>query len=339
MIMIVVLHIIKAGGMIANTADPDRRCLSMLMKSLSNCAVDCFALITGYLMIDKKFKLSRFLSLWLQVFFYSALILAGFMIFAPDLITNDYIQKSLFPTATSVYWYYTAYVFLIFLMPFLNMLLNSISKEMANYLVAAVVTLLSVVPTLLNYDIFYIFDGYSMVWLARLYIIGAYIRKYNVGQGINVAETVFMYLLCSFAAWISYPYFGMQWLNYTSPLMLLAAIGLLLFALRANWRSRAICNTVSFLAPMAFSTYIIHAHPLLWDYIISVWFWGFNNLPLVLYVPVIIGSALAVHIFCCLVDFLRLKLFALFRINKLLGWIDKKLEAKWSAAQRQNQTA
>lgn len=336
MIMIVILHIVKAGGIIESTGDPARRCLSVLINSLSNCSVDCFALITGYLMIDKKFKLSRFISLWMQVLFYSALILAAFAVFSPNKLTKEYILVSLFPTASSIYWYYTAYVFLIFLIPFLNLLINSLSKPEANYLAAAVVILLSVVPTLVNYDIFYTYDGYSMLWLMGLYIIGAYICKYSVGRNISAAEAFFIYLLCSLAAWISYPYFGMQWFDYTSPIVLLSAVSLLICALRANWRNKVISNTVSFFAPMAFSTYLIHTHPLLWDNILYVLFKNFTKLPLFWYVPAIICTALAIHICCCLIDFLRIKIFALFRINSLTRWIDKKFEARCNASPKQN---
>ena len=331
-VMIVTLHILKASGTLVTNNDAARYCLSWLLETLSYCAVDCFALMTGYLMLGKKFKLSRIISLWMQVFFYSTGILALFAIFSPNLLTKHDIIAALFPIASSSYWYLTAYMFLLFLMPFLNLLLDNLDRSATNLLVTAVVVLLSVLLTILNYDIFFTNKGYSMLWLAGLYIIGARIRKYGFNKNISAIDAFFAYLVVSVAVWISIPYYGIQWLNYTSPMILLASVSLLFCSLRINWRHQAFCKIMSLLAPLSFSTYLIHAHPLLWKTILSPWFSAYAFLPSGGFIPAVIVSAVIMQIVCCLIEFLRSKIFSLLRIHVFENYIDCRIDYFWHSA-------
>ena len=41
------------------------------MQNAAFCAVNCYALVSGYLMLGKKIKPSRITELWFEVFFYS----------------------------------------------------------------------------------------------------------------------------------------------------------------------------------------------------------------------------------------------------------------------------
>lgn len=339
MIMIVVLHILKASGMLSQGDDPVRYSISWLLETLSYCAVNCYGLITGYLMIDKKFKLSRIISLWLQVLFYSAGIMALFEILMPDQLTKQDFFTSLLPVTSSTYWYMTAYVFLFFLMPFLNVLLNNLSRYAHKALLIATIILFSIVPVIVNYDIFYTYDGYCFIWLAVLYIMGAYIRKYGMFKGFHAIEALVIYLLASAVAWISLPYYRMQWINYTSPLILLAAVMLFLWSIRVSWKGSALCKTISFFAPLSFSTYLIHTHPLLWRLVLSVWLVKYQAIPLPGLIPAIIGTAIIILIGCSLVELLRSKLFSLFRMNRLYKMIDRKLDAFWNPPTKHNTTA
>ena len=41
----------------------------MLWESFTYCAVNCYALISGYVGLQSQFKIKKFINLWIEVFF------------------------------------------------------------------------------------------------------------------------------------------------------------------------------------------------------------------------------------------------------------------------------
>ena len=69
--MIVVLHVLGQGGILSRLPVFSARYEAVwLLETACFCAVNCFALATGYLMAESHFRYSRLLELWLQVAFY-----------------------------------------------------------------------------------------------------------------------------------------------------------------------------------------------------------------------------------------------------------------------------
>ena len=69
MMMVVTLHSLSRSGMLTETEGIIFN-LSWFLEIVCYGAVDIFLLISGYFGVKSKFKLSRILSLWLQVVFY-----------------------------------------------------------------------------------------------------------------------------------------------------------------------------------------------------------------------------------------------------------------------------
>lgn len=69
MFMIAQLHILGMGGIIGATAGTAGYYHAFFMQNAAFCAVNCYALASGYLMLGKKIRLSRIAGLWLEVFF------------------------------------------------------------------------------------------------------------------------------------------------------------------------------------------------------------------------------------------------------------------------------
>lgn len=93
------------------------------------CAVNCFAIISGYVMIGYKIKPYKIIELWFQVMFYSVgiTLLTGVVAGVP-ISLNCYV-KALFPVLFNRYWYFTAYVMLFPCIPLLNALLEKLTKK------------------------------------------------------------------------------------------------------------------------------------------------------------------------------------------------------------------
>ena len=82
MFMVVGLHIFNAGGVLdATERFSSRYEVGWLFQNAMFCAVDVFALISGYVWACAKYKYRNIIELWLQVVFYTVSITALFCIF------------------------------------------------------------------------------------------------------------------------------------------------------------------------------------------------------------------------------------------------------------------
>ena len=122
---------------------------------------------------------------------------------------------------------------------------------------------------------------------------------------------------------------------YTSPTILLAAVALLLcFAeLRIG---RAFGTFIDKASPLAFSVYLIHAHPLIWEHWLAGRFAFLADKPPLSLAAGVLGAAFGIYAVCSLADLLRACLFRIFRIKafsqrleaavltRFQPWLDKE---------------
>lgn len=136
--------------------------------------VNCFILITGYFMINSKFKFEKLIKLIAEVFFYSVLsiiIFYGFGLMKFDIKT---FIKSFLPITYSMYWFATAYVVMYIFTPFINLFINNLTQKNHLKLITTLIILWSIIPTFTNGS-----PGYSNLgWFITIYIIASYIRLY-----------------------------------------------------------------------------------------------------------------------------------------------------------------
>ena len=124
MFMVVVLHVLGQGGVLGATTFPDSaHSMAWLLEIASFGAVNCFAIATGFLMVGRKIKYRRLVSMWITVQFYNLLF---FLLFHLQEIPNITLAdvSNFFPVYSRQFWYFTAYFGLFLFMPFLNFLLE-----------------------------------------------------------------------------------------------------------------------------------------------------------------------------------------------------------------------
>ncbi len=328
MFMVLVLHICGYGGL--RQALPYNSLnyyVSWIMDIGTRCAVNVFALITGYLMVKHKWKLGRIIELWLQVAFYSVGITLLFAIIEPNLFSWKGLVQSFFPVSFKNWWYFSSYFAIFFLIPFLNKLINILSKRQTFILCAVLVSLFSIIETIVPIDVFSVSEGYSPLWLAVLYIIGATIRKYDCFKK-GKCFFIVMYVMCVILAlvgritveFLTKRIFGKAlfleiFTAYTSPLILIMAISLLQFfkQLRFPKKAQAILR---FLSPLSFAVYIIHMHNILFQKFFVGKFAYLANQNVFVLIGTVLGFAIAVFAVCIIIEYIRIQLFKWTRINK-----------------------
>ena len=277
MIMVVILHVLSRGGVISSvnisSAEYNAACL---IEIAAYCAVNCYALISGYVGISSQYKITNIIMLWIQVTFYSALISIGYSLYKWGHIAEIDWMVVFFPMLSNQYWYFTAYFGAFFLIPFFNILVLNLTKKQAKSFVLVIILLFSFIPTLCKRDIFYLSNGYSFLWLSMMYVVGACIRKHDLFASATCIHSIIVYFFSVIFTWglkllteISPAGFigeiinGTVFVEYTSPTIVLCSIALLLAFSKFDIRSGK--KLISFFSLHSFSVYLIHVHPIIWE--------------------------------------------------------------------------
>ena len=343
MFMVVLLHVLKQGG-ILDSLEPFslKYEFTWFIEIASLCAVNCYALTSGYVGVYAKHKYSNLALLWLRVFYYSVIITLCFFFIFPETVGKKAVVSSLFPVMTNQYWYFSTYFFLFLLMPVLNLALTNLDKKALKYILLSVVLLGSVllpVFQMVFVDPFKLGNGYSVLWLMVLYLIGGYIRKYGMLTKLKSISLFLLYILSISLTWcskliiqiVTKSVFGeikydQMWVSYISITIVIAAICLFLVFERINVNLAGM-KLISLFAPMAFSVFLIHTHPLVFEFMKNRFIWV-ADLPLAFMFLSIIAIAICVYFMCSLLDIIREWLFRILSLKNRLDTLERLLKRK-----------
>lgn len=332
MFMVLVLHILGQGGVIAATGKTGwKYCLVWFLEIAAYSAVNCYALVSGYVGAKSRYKYANFVNIWLRVVYYALIITGLFAVFAPNLIIMDSWQWAITPVMSRQYWYITAYAGLFLLMPLLNFAINSMSRKQLLALVWGLVIGFSVLPTLFRNDVFILKEGYSIWWLMVLYVIGGYIGKYGILRKMKKSKLLICYVVLTvvgLVAKVLLEYYGKDRsahyiILYTSPLVLAQSVCLLGFFSRLKIRKWG-AKLITVFAPLVFSVYIIHVHPLVWKNVLPGLFKWVASMPIYFEGFVVLGIALGALLSLSIVDMVREFLFRVLKVKDRLSKVEKR---------------
>ena len=329
MLLVVVLHCLGQGGLLKSViVGTAKYNLIWALEIFAYCAVDLFALISGYVGWNHKTNYKKYLCLWLQVVFYCNLIVIGFQIFMPSVVSKTDYLKSFFPVAKSLYWYFTAYTALYMIKPLLDKAINACDKTTLKKIFVVIITVFSVYDILFN--MFFLNGGYTAIWLIILYVLGAIISKCEIAKDIKTHWLIIMGIVLYAVMYIYFVYGevitnalkppispGRDFLvNYTSPTVLGMAVIVILCISRMKFKPRS-QKTISFLATSAFTIYLFNNHYLIWKYIMKDLFVCIANLSIVKIYAIVIGFTLLFSITAIMIDKIRILIFKTLKIDKL----------------------
>lgn len=347
MLMIVTMHVLWQGGLL-RTADPSsvHYALGWGVEIACYCAVNCYGLISGYVGCTGRLRLHRVLGMWLQVAFYAVGMRLVCGALFPQMISVWEWKQGLRPIGYHFYWYYSAYFGLTLLMPALNAALRAMKKREGQAVLVLLLLACSVLTTYSKADGMVVAKGYSVLWLAVLYLAGGYFRLYEHEDRVIGLLRRFgfaLYLLGVLAMWLLMV--GRWWLTggvrhlmtdhtitFTYPLVVACAIALFaaFTAIAPGKRTRRI---VSFLAPAAFGVYLIHAHPDVWMTMIIDKFLYLADVHAALLLPAVAASALGVYAVCTAIEKLRICMFELLGIDSACRLLTRRAD-RWLDEER-----
>lgn len=346
MLLVVILHILGQGGVLKEVQTSGRFAISWFMEIGAYCAVDCYALISGFVGFSEKAKTqkySRYFVLWMQVVFYCVLITTLFLVLKPNVVGKGEMLGAVLPVTFNMYWYFSAYTGVFFFMPWLNGMVRNTGKRELTKWIFVILLMFSFYATAVSIvgDPFRVMGGYTFLWLAILYVIGAYIKKSEICMKIKkryLISTGFILLVFTWG-WklgigkLSMKLFGMEigddvFISYTSPTILGIALILVLLFIQVNVGG-FLKKCVKFTAPAAFGVYLLHVHPLVFEYVIKGHFSDIGKLQAYLIPFAVLRAAFVVFIIGIIIDKLRGWMFKILKINVLAEKIEHAGRKWW----------
>lgn len=137
-------------------------------------------------MCDKDTKLSKLITIWFTVIFYSVLCLMISIIFFQKRVGLFDILHTMFPLSSKTSWFVIAYFGMLICSRYINIVINQLDKtkyQMTIILLTVVFVVWNDIA--LNADIFELKNGYCFAWFIYIYIVTGYVKKYNVAEKIH----------------------------------------------------------------------------------------------------------------------------------------------------------
>ncbi|MBP3370933.1 MAG: acyltransferase family protein [Clostridia bacterium] len=329
MYMVCLLHTLGRGGILAaSVVGTVNYAVYWLLETSAFCAVDGFALVSGYVAQDKPQKYEKLVNMWFQAFFYSCIVTLVLHICGLKMNASlPALQEMVFPVSFSAFWYVTAYFVLFLAMPLLNSFLFSLEEPAAKKALLVFFVLFSVIG--FWQEPFGTDEGYSALWLMILYCIGVLAKRIHLFEQKKTWLLFLLWLVCILLSWIAYVFFGfLRGVRYVTPTILLCAIIMVVLFSRLKLPDKMV-RAIKHLSPLAFGIYLFQMNRTLWDKVLLDGFSFVASMPLIPGVLCACGIAVVIFFAGLIVEWCRTKLMnaiGIHRISeKIVEWIDQLL--------------
>lgn len=291
MYMVVVLHyLVKGGAEISLVEDTGIvNLLVWLVKGLCIVTVNLYVLLSGYFLLESKWKFSRMAELWLQVMFYSVgvplVCLALGIGDVPNWGLYDWINV-VFPVQMEHYWFVTAYMVLYLFVPILSAGVKHITKKQHQLVIAGLLLYFSIPKTILPVLIPTDRYGYDFGWFLCLFMIAAYIRLYGISFFCSKRRAAIVYfvtiaviwlgsLTCGFLSRKGLPlaYMMDMFYCYNHILVLTASVAMFYVFKYLQIPRGKISGVICAVSPYVFGVYLLHENLAvrnLWQYWLGI---------------------------------------------------------------------
>lgn len=324
MLMIIALHYMGHGGALENTEHFKLNFIfSNIIESFSIFAVNVYVIISGYFLVESNLNYAKIIKVWLQVFFYSILVYIILVILKVIPFSTKLLMQCLFPLLTNQYWFASAYITLLLIVPFLNFMINALNKIQYRRLL-----IVSFVFNSLSFGLpinkVITPGGNSLINFIFIYCIAAYIKKYGffkLNKYIYLIGYICSALIIFLGRMFNYILnlrYADKLLEYNFIFVVLGSICLFLFMKEINIKS-VVVNRIS---KLTFGIYLIHDN----NYIRSILYSSIlktqNYYKSTMFIPESILSIIMVFIVCSIIEYIRQYIFKLLMVDNLIDKIN-----------------
>lgn len=317
--MVLVLHVFSNGGVL-NQLVPgtSNYYVGWLLEAMCFCAVDVFAIITGYLMVDRKVEYWKFIPRWFQAWTISVVVTVLYKMFAEGgRVSAKEWLTCLFPVTYSQWKYLTEYFIVVLFMPYINLAIRGMSVH--HYRVVLIMIFgFSVWTTVSFSDPMNLLGGYSAVWIGLLYIVGALIKKTELDKRVSKVFAVGGFFTCALLAYgskvcevflngrMTRLTQGTGFLmNYVSPAILLCAVFLLIFFSQVKTVSIRLIPVIRWMSSVSFGVFLIHTQTIIRTRFYIPVFSGIAGYATAVFLMIVISSTLGIYLLCGMLEYVR----------------------------------
>lgn len=264
MILIILSHYVTHGGLIFQEISLNQ-IIAQLFKLGGKLGVTCFVLISGYFLVDSRFKSQNIGKIYLQIIFYSIISIGIVLLFGKYDKRFIYICiiKNLLTPIYDVYWYPTAYVGLYLCFPILNIIIFTVKEKLKN-----IIIIMFIILSLFN--LIFIKSNFlysNIAWFIFLYFCGAYYKK-NKNTVIekkiirwSIVNILIMWGMSILLSCLGYKYNIKLIINkayyfsqLNSPFMFGAGLGVFLYFKNLKYKN----TFINYLGSITFAIYLCH---------------------------------------------------------------------------------
>lgn len=306
-----------------------------LIQALAYCAVDVYALISGFVGVKAEQKYANLVMLWLQGLTYSLLFAVIMFAAGVKVFNATELVKAFFPVLTGRWWYLTKYVMVFLFAPFINAGMKQIPQSKMRLILMLSGVLMVGSETFLRTSVFDTAGGYGIGWLVYLYAVGGYLSYYDIPKKVKPQIALIVWAGCTLTTWgfkmlvdqISFRIWGEvrygMWLyTYVSPTVVGAAIMLVLVFASMKIEKSKIISTF---APATFGVFLIHTHTFLLKWLCTVLVGDISQGSWLLVLPKLLFGAMMVFLICGAVELVRLRIVKQLKIKAWLSKIEQRL--------------
>ena len=266
MVMIVAHHFSVHGGFdfSTDTISVNRLWIQFIQIG-GKIGVNVFVLISGYFLVSAKLpKISKTLKLWLQVFTYSIVLFAVFTLAGIQPFGIKAFIQHIFPILYGQWWFASSYFILYLAAPYLNILLNALTRSSYTKMLILFGVCWCILPTVTGCTL----ESNNLLWFIFLYALAGYLRIYGMPGKLGSAACIglsFLVTLLTFGTAVVFDYLGLQnsfWLSHATffydmqslPIVLISVLLLIGFS-KIHIQYNRIINVIS---SATFGVYLIH---------------------------------------------------------------------------------
>lgn len=344
MFLFITCHILTQGGALSAFLNEGLHCSYYFFNAiviLAHCGVNCLVLVSGYMGWQNTFKLEKIIKLWANVVFWSVGVSLILFIYNKEFFSVNEVVSMFLPLIRGRYWFFNAYFVMFMFSPLLNHLIRTLPQKTFQYFLFAVAFVFCFVPFVaLGNDVLRIQSGFEFSWLMVMYLVGGYFSKYPVTVkkpykciiacfGFTLLNFIYKYLVELVTTKLfGVPSHGDLFMSHTSPIIVGEAISIFLYFCNLKIENKKLIKIVSFITPTIFSVYIIHVHPIVFWRIIKDAFTWLTQYNLLVAFMLIMAMALAIFIGCIALDYIRILIFKLFKVDYFCGVLCKFVKQK-----------
>lgn len=164
--------------------------ICIILRVLFMSCVPLFIILSGTLLIDKKLNKKYYLSIIRILITYFGCSLVCFIFKNKGFALKEFISELLSYKAAPYAWYVNFYIGFFLIIPFLNIIYNSLNSKKQKKLLIVTLIFVSIIPSV---NIYSVFPNYWQgLYPFLYYFLGAYIKEYK--NDFSYKKSIFIFL-------------------------------------------------------------------------------------------------------------------------------------------------